>query len=185
MKVPKAMQSSPTSQESQIRSRCWAEAKMPSQRLEYRGAWQIDPQLWAAGFSPQPAQKGIALRNSRLFIRVLPLAEILSSPRSKLQGSFLLWQLLTQMSAHPGPAQLQCFCKSHWYQTAAVCVGPEVAVLWCLGCDAGGCANPLVNVRVLLHWGLDHVQAENFALSLQMICEFLHYDNFESAGFSV
>lgn len=63
--------------------------------------------------------------------------------------------------------------------------GAEVAVLWCLGCDAGGCANPLVNVRVLLHWGLDHVQAENFASSLQMICEFLHYENFESAGFSV
>lgn len=179
------MQWPSSSEWGQIKSKCWAEAKMPSWRLGYRGAWQIDPQLWAAGFSPQPAQKGIELRNSRLVIRVLPLAKVPSSPRSELQGSFLLWQLLTQMSAHSGPAELQRLCKSHWYQTAALCVGPEVAVLGCLGCGAGGCANPFVNVRVLLHWGLDRVQAENFASSFQMICEFLHYVDFESEGFSV
>lgn len=165
------MQSPSTSEWGQIRSKCWAEAKMPSWGLGWSGAWQIDPQLWAAGFSPQPARKAVELRNSGLVIRVLPLAEIPSSPRSELQGSFLLWQLLHKCQLTWG---LQHLCKSRWYQTAAVCVGPEVAVLWCLGCDAGGCANPLVNVRVLLHWGLDHVQAENFASSLQMICEFLH-----------
>lgn len=165
------MQSPSTSEWGQIRSKCWAEAKMPSWGLGWSGAWQIYPQLWAAGFSPQPARKAVELRNSGLVIRVLPLAEIPSSPRSELQGSFLLWQLLHKCQLTWG---LQHLCKSRWYQTAAVCVGPEVAVLWCLGCDAGGCANPLVNVRVLLHWGLDHVQAENFASSLQMICEFLH-----------
>lgn len=67
MVMVKGVQSPPTSQWDQLRTKCWAEAKMPSQSLGYRGTWQRDPQLRAAGLSSQAAQKGIEIINPRLY----------------------------------------------------------------------------------------------------------------------
>lgn len=112
----------------------------------------------------------------------------LCPPKSKLQGSFLLWLTLINRSAHLGLAQLQHSCISQWHQIATVRVGPEVTLLRYVWCEAERCANPLVNVSVPPAVEIESHPSRKLRSKYENCScyyEFFHYGNFHSGSFSL